>query len=213
LFNYLEFISLYISLLPIIVFLFRPSKEGFTLRMLVLFLSLCSFEIDMFSCIVVHFKQSNHTLIGIFNVLSSLVYSALIYQLMKANKFAVIFTIFNLGTFALLFAGCFISMNLLTNSSVYFIFSLLMIVESLFIYRQTLLSYLRTSSWNTSKFLITTGIFFNFSLSIVVTLFFSITSDLTLLPAGEFTYILIFQFLANITQYILFSFALWKIPS
>jgi hypothetical protein len=24
---------------------------------------------------------------------------------------------------------------------------------------------------------------------------------------------LIFQFLANITQYILFSFALWKIPS
>jgi hypothetical protein len=213
LYAFIECISLCISLLPIIIFLLKPQKKALNLPFLVLFLCLCSFEIDVLSIIVIQLKQSNHTLVGIFNVLSSVIYSALMYQLMKETKHATIFTILNLGTIACLISDGLYSSEHLINSKFYFFFSFLILVECIILYRHSLVSYLKTESWNTSTFLLSTGIFVNFSLTIVLTMYSRFLSDPNYPDIQNLNDLFIFQLMANISQYILFSFALWKIPS
>ena len=209
----LEFIALYISLLPVFLFLIKPSKEGFILKILILCLSLCSFEIDMLSVVVVQMKQSNHTLIGIYNILSSVIYSVLLYQLMKGTKHALRYTILNLGIIACLIVEGLLSTERLITSNFYTIFSLLVLFECIMIYRHSLYSFLRSGLWDTPNFMITTGIFTNFSLTIVLSINIQFLTNPNLPEIDSFNNLLIFQFLATITQYILFTFALWKMPT
>ena len=213
LYDYLEFIALYISILPVVIFILKPSKVGFTIKLLILCLSLCSFEIDMLSVVVVQMKQSNHTLIGIYNILSSVILSVLLYQLMKGTKHALLYTILNLGIIACLIVEGLLSTERLITSNFYVIFSLLVLFECIMIYRHSLYSFLRSGSWNTPNFLITTGIFTNFSLTIVLSINMQFLINPNLPEIDSFNKILISQFLATITQYILFTFALWKMPS
>jgi hypothetical protein len=212
-YHLLEFIAIYISLFPVFIFLVKPSKNGFTLKLLILCLALCSFEIDALSVVVIHLKQSNHKLVGIYNILSSIIYSLLIYQLTKGNKNAMLLTIVNLGIVTCLIGEGLISTERLITSNFYTIFSLLVLFECIMIYRHSLYSFLRSGSWNTPNFLITTGIFTNFSLTIVLSINMQFLINPNLPEIDSFNKILISQFLATITQYILFTFALWKMPT
>jgi hypothetical protein len=206
----LIFLSAHLSLLPVFLFFVTLGKKNLGLRINIVLLSSCSFIIDLLSSYKIANKESNHVLLGIYDICSSFLFALLIFQIMKGMKYVVPVLLVN-GSMVLLIIYDAFKTGLINqiHSGYNGLFSFLILLECLVILNQNFPDIKQNNIWISPKFLLTMALLIYFSLTFVIT---SILGQLSQWEPEKNSFNDIFwsiQLSANSIQHLLFSAAIW----
>lgn len=206
----LIFLSAHLSLLPVFLFFVTLGKKYLGLKINIVLLSSCSFIIDLLSRYKIANEESNHDLIGIYDICSSFLFALLIFQIMKGMKYVVPILLVNGGMVLLMvFDAMQMGLSNQLHSELNGIFSFLILIECLFILNQHFPDVQDNNIWTSPKFLLTATLFLYFSITFVLTSIFGQLSQWSREKDLYIYVIWVIHLVANCSQHLLFSAIVW----